>query len=399
VSPMNPEHRRRGARPARRLWTDGPEVVEPAPAYVAPPAEADAVPPSPGRGRRRLRRVVAGGAVALVLVGAGALGTAALRDDGAAEAPARLPAVAGGVGADRSAVVRAVYAAASPSVVSVRVERGTGAASGTGFVIDRDGTIVTNAHVVGEAQRATVRLDDNGDDVPADVVGTDPSSDLAVLRVDPDRAGALRPLPLADSDRVRVGDTAIAIGYPLGLDRTATSGIVSGLEREIQAPNGYQIDEVIQTDAPINPGNSGGPLLDARGRVIGVNSQIATAGSAGNLGIGFAVPVNTVREVVPRLQRGQTVRRAYLGVETAPAPGGPGAVVASVVAGGPAATAGLQPGDVLRRVDGRTIGQPGDVGEAVQDSRPGDRVTVDFVRGGQVESLTITLAERPQGTP
>ena len=145
--------------------------------------------------------------------------------------------------------------------------------------------------------------------------GTDPSSDLAVLHVDPGSSGPLRPLPLADSDRVNVGDSVIAIGHPFGLDRTATAGIVSGLGREIQAPDGFQIDKVIQTDAPINPGNSGGPLLDARGRVVGVNSQIATGGAGnGSVGIGFAIPSNQVREVLPALSRGEHVEHAYLGV-------------------------------------------------------------------------------------
>ena len=172
-----------------------------------------------------------------------------------------------------------VYAAAGPAVVSVRVRQGGQQASGTGFLVDGDGSIVTNSHVVGEAERVTVRFDDSGQEVPARVRGTDPSSDLAVLDVDRSDVGSRRPLALARSSSVRVGDEVVAIGFPLGLDKTATEGIVSGLERDIQAPNGFQIDRVIQTDAPINPGNSGGPLLDTRGRVVGVNSQIATAGA------------------------------------------------------------------------------------------------------------------------
>ena len=141
---------------------------------------------------------------------------------------------------------------------------------------------------------------------------------------------------------MKVGDTVVAVGNPFGLDRTATEGIVSGLGREIQAPNGFQIDEVIQTDAAINPGNSGGPLVDARGRVIGVNSQIATAGAGGNVGVGFAVPSNTVRDVIPRLAGGQTIERAWIGVTSSEGPGG--AVVEDVTSGGPAERAGLRPG-------------------------------------------------------
>ena len=185
-----------------------------------------------------------------------------------------------------------VYDAAAPGVVSVQ----SGPASGTGFVVNRDGTLITNAHVVGGADTAQVSFGDSGRMIDAEVLGTDVSSDLAVLRVDPGSVDQLRPLTLANSDRVRVGDAVVAVGNPFGLDRTATAGIVSAVGREIRAPDGFQIDHVIQTDAPINPGNSGGPLLDARGRVIGVNTQIATGGtSSGNVGIGFAVPSNTVR--------------------------------------------------------------------------------------------------------
>ncbi len=158
--------------------------------------------------------------------------------------------------------MRTVYAAASPSVVSVR----TGEGSGTGFLVDSDGTIVTNAHVVGDNSDVQVRFEDDGDLHDARVLGVDASTDLAALKVDASAADGVKPLALADSDNVQVGDTALAIGYPLGLDRTATAGIVSGLERDIQAPNGFSIDKVIQTDAPINPGNSGGPLLNANGR-------------------------------------------------------------------------------------------------------------------------------------
>ena len=183
--------------------------------------------------------------------------------------------------------------------------------------MDRSGTIATNAHVVGSADDATVRFGENGERIPARVLGRDPSSDLAVLRIDPDRAGNPAPLALADSDSVRVGDSVVAVGNPFGLDRTATAGIVSALGREIQAPNGFQIDDVIQTDAAINPGNSGGPLVDARGRVIGVNSQIASSGGGGNVGVGFAVPSNEVRDVIPRLARGQSIERAWIGVSTA----------------------------------------------------------------------------------
>jgi putative serine protease PepD len=331
--------------------------------------------------------------VAAVLLGTGAAGG---DDGGQPSAAATAPPPAAVTGADSEGdLVRSVYASASPSVVSVRA----GSGSGTGFLVDRDGTIVTNAHVVGEATRVQVSFEDDGELHAADVLGVDASTDLAAIRVDPSAARGVRPLALADSDRVQVGDSAVAIGYPLGLDRTATAGIISGLEREIQAPNGFSIDKVIQTDAPINPGNSGGPLLDASGRVIGVNSQIATAGSQGNVGIGFAVPANTVREVLPQLERGAAPEHAFLGVSTAPAPGG-GAQVAEATAGGPAATAGLSAGDVITAIDGEAVNDPEDVSEAIEDHSPGDRVSVTVTRGGSEETVDVTLAQRPaQATP
>jgi putative serine protease PepD len=271
------------------------------------------------------------------------------------------------------------------------------AGGGTGFVVRSDGTIVTNAHVVGGADSAQVRFNDTGRMVEADVLGTDPSSDLAVLRVDPGTVGSLRSLRLADSDEVRVGDPVVAIGHPFGLDRTATAGIVSGVGREIRAPNGFQIEEAIQTDAPINPGNSGGPLLDARGRVVGVNSQIATAGTPGNVGIGFAVPSNTVREVLPRLSRGERIIRPYLGVTTTPHPAG--ALIQAAITGGPAAAAGLRAGDVIVRIDGKSVDEPDDVSDAVAARRPGDEIEIEVIRDGESRTITVELEKRPQRTP
>jgi putative serine protease PepD len=190
---------------------------------------------------------------------------------------------------------------------------------------------------------------------------------------------------------------AIAIGNPFGLDRTATEGIVSGVGREIQAPNGFSIDSVIQTDAPINPGNSGGPLLDESGRVIGVNSQIETGGSQGNVGIGFAVPSNTVREVVPALTRGDQIERAYLGVQTSPASmsSQKGAQVQSVVSGGPADRAGIRTGDVITGIDGKDVGEPSDVTQALSNDSPGKVVDVELHRDGSNVTVRATLGTRP----
>ena|SRR5215217_4805404 len=378
----------------------------PAPTRVRPKPPRPEPGPDPAEkersAARRARRAAVVAACAAVL--AGGVATVAVLDgnDTAPTAAQPLPPATGGRVADSR--VNQIYARVQDGVVQVRA----GSGSGTGFVIHANGSIVTNAHVVGSASRVQVRFDDSGRSVDADVRGTDQSVDLAVLRVDPGDVDQLKPLPLGDSDDVKVGDLAVAIGYPLGLDKTATAGIVSGLGREIRAPNGFSIDKVIQTDAPINPGNSGGPLIDAKGRVVGVNSQIATAGSQGNVGIGFAVPSNTVRQVVPQLQRGQQVRRPYLGVSTSPkADGSPGAVVRETTSGGPAAQAGLREssspngagGDVIHKVDGREVRGPDDVASAIAGHEPGDEVEVEVERDGSRETVTVKLGERPASTP
>jgi putative serine protease PepD len=378
-----------------RLWTDGPPTQTytppppPRPPYVEPPPP----PPPPPRDRSRWIAAIGGGTVSAALVAAVLLGTGLA--DGNDTAPAAQAPVSVNADDAKGDLVRTVYAAASPSVVSVR----TGSGSGTGFLVDSDGTIVTNAHVVGDSSEVQVRFEDDGDLHTARVLGVDASTDLAALKVDAGAANGVRPLKLANSDDVQVGDTALAIGYPLGLDRTATAGIVSGLERDIQAPNGFSIDKVIQTDAPINPGNSGGPLLNADGEVIGVNSQIATAGGGnGSVGIGFAVPSNTVRDVLPQLERGAAPEHAYLGVSTAPAPDG-GAQVGDATAGGPAAEAGIRPGDVITEVDGDDVQDPDDVAAAIEDDKPGDTVEVKVERGGSEQTIQVTLGTRPDQVP
>jgi putative serine protease PepD len=351
-------------------------------------APEDPEPPAPpGRPRRRWipLAALAVGIVAL------ALATLALLDGGGPDDGELLPAAGGGRLAPTQ--IGRVYDSAGPGVVSVRA----GPRGGTGFVVRKDGTIVTNAHVVAGAQTAQVRFGDSGEEVEAEVLGSDISSDLAVLRVDPGSVGPLRPLPLANSERVKVGDAVVAIGHPFGLDRTATAGIVSGVGREIRAPDGFQIDEVIQTDAPINPGNSGGPLLDARGRVVGVNSQIATGGGGGNVGIGFAVPSNTVREVLPALSRGERIERTYLGVTTAPHR--QGAQVLEVAPGSPAQSAGLEAGDVITGIDGRQVRDPDDVADAIKGLEPGDDIEVEASRDGAERSFDVELEARPRGGP
>ena len=385
-----------------RLWTDGPPTQTytppqpPQPPYAAPPAYPP--PPPPPRDRGRWLAAFGGGTVSAVVVAAVLLGTGLADNDSNSATPAssgNTTPVSVSSSDARGNLVRTVYAAASPSVVSVR----TGEGSGTGFLVDSDGTIVTNAHVVGDNSQVQVRFTDDGDFHDARVLGVDESTDLAAIKVDASAANGVKPLALADSDKVQVGDTALAIGYPLGLDRTATAGIVSGLERDIQAPNGFSIDKVIQTDAPINPGNSGGPLLNSNGEVIGVNSQIATSGGGnGSVGIGFAVPANTVKEVLPQLERGAAPEHAYLGVSTAPAEDG-GAQVGETTAGGPAAKAGLQAGDVITEVDGDHVQDPQDVATAIEDNKPGDEVDVKVDRNGSEHTIQVTLGQRPDQLP
>jgi len=293
-----------------------------------------------------------------------------------------------------------------------------GAASGSGFVVSDEGYIVTNAHVVEGANDVRIRFGAVGTGegaIDAKVVGADPSTDIAVLKIDKD-AKDLNPLPLGDSSKLRVGDPTIAIGNPFGFDQTVTTGIVSALQRQIPAPNNFSIDDVIQTDASVNPGNSGGPLLDAAGRVIGVNSQIATGGSQGSVGIGFAVPVNTVKDVVPQLEEDGKIERPYVGVTTAPVadlandlnlPAKRGALVQDVQPGSPAEKAGLKAGrtrteegitlggDLIVKVDGRDVSSPEDVAAAIEDDKPGETVTVEFLRGGKRDSVDIELGTRP----
>src|SRR5947209_1480860 len=295
-----------------------------------------------------------------------------------------------------------------------------GLATGSGFVLDKRGYILTNAHVVDGASNVQVSFL-NGQPVPATIVGKDVSSDLAVLKVDPSKV-KLVPLTLGDSSKVQVGDPSIAIGNPFGYDDTVTAGIVSALQRHIQAPNNFSIDNVIQTDAAINPGNSGGPLLNANGQVIGINSQIATNGqSSGNTGIGFAVPINLAKTIVPTLISKGSVQHAYIGITTAGVDGqiakdlklpvAKGALVQDVVGGGPADKAGIRSGnqqtadgitaggDLIVAVDGKPINTPDDIATAIAADKPGQTIQITFYRGSSKKTVSVTLGNRPQSAP
>jgi S1-C subfamily serine protease len=289
---------------------------------------------------------------------------------------------------------------------------------GSGFIIDESGLVVTNYHVVQDASKVEVSFSGN-DEMPAKIVGSDPSTDIAVLRINGAESRALTPLILGSSGDVEVGDAVVAIGNPFGLERTVTSGIVSALQRQITAPNGFAIDEVIQTDAAINHGNSGGPLLNADGKVIGVNSQIESE-SGGNVGIGFAVPIDTVKEVVSQLLEHGKVEHAYIGIEMATItselasnvrlPVDSGVLIQRVRSGSPAAEAGLHGGptqvvvdgvsylvggDVITEADGQPLESAEQLRSVVTTKQPGDEVALQIRRDNETKEVTVKLGRQP----
>src|SRR3954469_825323 len=332
------------------------------------------------------------------------------------------------VHSDGGRTVADLYKAEGRGVVQVRAKGVSGdspfgipqqgeTATGSGFLVDDKGTVLTNAHVVEGSNDVSITLNDNGDSIKADVKGRDPSTDLAALKVDPDKVKDLKVLPLGSAKDAQVGDSVVAIGNPFGFQRTVTTGIVSAKQREIQAPNGFPIRNVIQTDASINPGNSGGPLLDANGRVIGITSQIATGGGGGSVGVGFAIPIDTAKSLLPKLKQGGKIERAYLGIEMADVTGQVardlnlpvkhGALIQSAVPSGPAADAGLKGGrtettsgitaggDLIVKVDGKNIDKSDDVASAIADKKPGDTVTIEYYRGNDKKSAKVKLGKRP----
>ncbi|HEY0317130.1 MAG TPA: trypsin-like peptidase domain-containing protein [Solirubrobacterales bacterium] len=352
-------------------------------------------------------------------------------------APLTAPVSSKGKGEGDSNVVNQIYKADGDGVAFIESEipasepqglspfgepeaEGGGTATGSGFVIDNEGHVLTNNHVVEGADKISVKLGESDTAHSATVVGTDPATDIAVLKVDAPQS-QLHPLTLGHSAEAEVGDPVVAIGNPFGLDRTVTSGIVSALQRQIQAPNGFSIDNVIQTDAAINPGNSGGPLLNAEGEVIGINSQIETGGGGnGNVGIGFAIPIDTVRSELNQLIAKGGVEHAFLGIsggtitpDLARAlnlPVKEGVIVQSVVKGGPADKAGIQGGntkatiegaevslggDIITEVDGKKISGMDEIVEIVNEAEPGDEVELKVLRNGSSKSANVTLGDRP----
>ena len=322
-----------------------------------------------------------------------------------------------------------VYEEASPGVVTIRSVFASGAAEGSGFVLNPEGEIVTNAHVITEetdenrepAEQVYVEFPDRNV-VPAEVVGFDPFVDVALLQIEPDGFD-LHPLELGDDGDLRVGQPVAAIGSPFGEQQSLSVGVVSATDRAVQSLTRFEIAGAIQTDASINPGNSGGPLLDAGARVVGINQQIET-NSGANDGVGFAVPISAVKRSIAQLRGGGEAEYAYIGVSTQPLY--PqlarkldldttfGGLVAEVSSGSPAEEAGIRGGsdripfqasryrtggDVILRVDDREIVSPDDLAEAIATHRPGDVVTLTILRDGERQQVEVTLGDRPDNPP
>jgi len=379
-----------------------------------------------------MRKTAAPLAVALLalalLAGCGGGAGGSSSADGGATAAARTTTQVVVQAASAGFDAAKVYREASPGVVTIRSIFDTGAAEGSGFVLDSGGRIVTNAHVVTdgegadrkEAKAVYVEFGDRNV-LPARIVGYDPFADVALLAVKPD-GFALHPLTLGDDSELAVGQPVAAIGSPFGEQQSLSVGVVSATDRSVQSLTRFQIEGAIQTDASINPGNSGGPLLDAGARVIGINQQIET-NSGANDGVGFAVPVSAIRRSVAQLRDGGVVEYAYIGVSTQALypqlaaklglDADHGALLAEVVPGGPADDAGLHGGDEKLRfqgipyevggdailaVDGRPVVQPDDLARYVSAHQPGDTVTLEVLRkDGSREKVKVTLSKRPVG--
>jgi S1-C subfamily serine protease len=383
-----------------------------------------------------LSALIGGGLVVAVVAAAGDLGSSSktvtvVQQSSTPIAPSNASQQNGGLtphqiyerDAPGVALVTSTIVRQTESPFSLGGESEQGTATGSGFVINSDGTILTNYHVVENAVKVEVSFE-HGKTVEAKVVGKDPSNDLAVLHI-PTEGLTMHVLTLGDSSKAEVGDPVLAIGNPFGYDRTLTTGVISALQRQITSPNGFSIDNVLQTDAPINPGNSGGPLLNEQGEVIGINSQIETGGSGdGSVGIGFSIPINTAKSELPQLEKGGTVSGAYLGVSTISVDGSlsglnlpvkSGAMIETVEAGTPAAKAGLRGGnleaqldggkvavggDIIVGVDGKAIGSAEDLSTLIGSKKPGETISVEVMRAtgnGTYEKKTIkvTLTARP----
>jgi putative serine protease PepD len=306
--------------------------------------------------------------------------------------------------------VNQIYHAAGPGVVDITVTAinntlfGGGQETqgeGAGVVYDKKGDILTDEHVVANATKVTVTFE-NGSHAQARVLGTDPSTDVAVIRVNVP-ASQLHPIPFADSSSAQVGDPVVAIGSPFSLPETVTAGIVSATGRSITAPNNFTIAGAIQTDAAINPGNSGGPLLDGNGQVLGLNDQIETnnstvSGEGSSSGVGFAIPSDMVAHIAGQIIAGHKVKHAYVGVFLNGSSTN-GALITSVQPGAPADRAGLRPRDLVTAINGKNIGSTQQFIETVDNFSPGQTITLTVKRDGATKTIKLTLGTRPQAGP
>jgi putative serine protease PepD len=393
-------------QPASPWWSDARsdpwrDPNAPASVVISTPAAAELEPaPDPdAEPRRRIGLVLLISVFSALLAGAlgGALGYAFAVRGGVAPgtvlggSATQAPALAQRPPDSLAGAVQKVL----PSVVTIRVVGGTGTSLGSGFLATDDGYIITNDHVLGDgAENASVTFSD-GQSNTARVVGRDPESDIAVLKVA--RAG-LTPVEFGDSDTIAVGDPVLALGSPLALSNTVTSGIISALDRPLQEGTGPQVRyyAAIQTDAAINHGNSGGPLVDASGRVIGVNSVIKSLAAdddeAGSIGLAFAIPINQAKRLAQEIIDNGSARRTVIGAQVGGMASDSGARVTSVEANGPAAAAGLRVGDVITKLDGRPVGEPGDLIALVRKYAPGSVVSVEYRRGSARQTASVTLA-------
>lgn len=383
----------------------GSVLTVPAPPQTQWQLPPDDLPPLPpkapvGRVRKRTVAAISVGALALGVLG-GAGGAWAYNELGPSTASVALPAV-GGTAVERpEGSVASIAAAVMPSVVSIESTMAKGTATGTGFVIREDGYIVTNNHVVEGSEGGIVKvLKSDGSIEQGTIVGTTPEYDLAVVKID---ETGLTPLVLGDSDQMVVGDSVIAVGSPLGLDSTVTTGIISALHRPVTAGDGTKEPayiDAIQTDAAINPGNSGGPLINSAGEVIGINSAIASLGGlasqqAGSVGLGFAITSNQARRTAEQLINDGAATFPVIGVLLDQRYTGEGIKVVDdatgVIANGPSAAAGIEPGDIITQIDGRPMTRSDELVVAIRAKAPGDDVTLTVKRGGDVKTVTVTL--------
>ncbi|WP_131788158.1 S1C family serine protease [Protofrankia symbiont of Coriaria ruscifolia] len=410
--------------PGGPLGVGNPFYGPPAPPigpYHGPTQTAGPSMPPPHR-----RRLVAA-AIALALVSAGVgggVGALVAGNDNSSQTVAssggllRNSGSSGGTSPAASDTVSAAAQAILPSVVTISVSSRSEASTGSGVIVRQDGYILTNNHVVSDAsQGGSLKVTaQDGKNYDAKIVGTDPSSDLAVIKID---ANGLKPATFGNSDTVAVGELVIAVGSPLGLSGTVTSGIVSAVHRPVRTGDANVQDnnavlDAIQTDAPINPGNSGGPLVNSKGELIGINSAIATVSSSGggfgnqqqqsgNIGVGFAIPANYAQSITEELITGGAAKHPYLGVSAStagasqsdPTGEGTGAVIGNLVGNGPAQQAGLQPGDVITKLGNRRITSVDGLIAAVRSYAIGSKVTITYTHNGQTLTTEVTLAQQP----